>query len=277
MDYEESLSLLTTKPGNVKNAIIQKLSKQWPLTVKQLDHALKREYGLEVTYQAVHKALHELKRLGTLESSFNKYQLSRKWIEKIGNFTTKLGETYAKNESIDYNKDIILLKFSNWVTMGRFMGLNFKIDFPNPESKPTICNWIHVWPSVTLSTEEIQKLEQIHSQCRNYSVCPNSTPMDKLFSEWLNSVGNNSKTGQSIHLGHDYIIRGNYVGQIHYTEDFIRKISNLYENTLGPKSLDYKSLQKLATMKTSIVTVIINNSELADHLRGESLSYFNQK
>ena len=45
-----------------RETIIQILSHEWPLSTKQLHHKVKREMGIDITYQAVHKSIQEMEK-----------------------------------------------------------------------------------------------------------------------------------------------------------------------------------------------------------------------
>jgi hypothetical protein len=177
MPTEESLNLLNQKPGNVKNALVQKLSRQWPLTAKQLSNALPREFGLNITYQAVHKALNELEKENVVQKGKTGYQLDERWIHDVLQISQSIAQNYERNEPLDFDKEIIQLHFKNWISAGRFVAFDFKEQAPNPENKPIVGYFTHSWPVNTVSIEETQRVLENAKKTRK---SPTSTKRPKM-------------------------------------------------------------------------------------------------
>lgn len=267
MQNEESLNLLNQKPGNVKNALVQKLSKQWPQTIKQLDHALKREFGMDVTYQAVHKAMSQLEDEKVVEKVKEGFQLHPEWITTITKLSNQISQAYANNQVLDFEKESIQLTFPNWLSVGKFAAFRFATEYPNPENKTGVCNWIHVWPVVGLGSEEVELLQKYYFKGNYYSLCPNDTPLDRAMAEWLNKIGKKCKTGINIQLDHDYIIKGDHVLQIYYPSEFLEDMNKIYTETKSVDKLDYKKMTELVNRKVNIPAVILKNPALTEQLR----------
>src|SRR3989344_7743488 len=81
-----------------KDKIISILSKQWPLTSKEIFERLKREYAQETTYQAAHKTIQELVNENILEKDGNKYGLSKIWIMSNQQFFAETAKLYQNNK-----------------------------------------------------------------------------------------------------------------------------------------------------------------------------------
>lgn len=275
MQNEESLNLLNQKPGNVKNALVQKLSKQWPLTLKQLDHVLKREFGMDVTYQAIHKAMSQLEDEKVVEKVKSGFQLHPEWIQNITKLSNQISQAYANNQVLDFEKEIIQLNFSSWLNAGRFGAFTFKTECPNPQKKPIVTCWLHVWPVSTVSAEESkQLLEQVRNGHDLYCLCPNNTPLDQLFADWIGKMGRKNILGANLNLNHDYIIVGDHIAQIYYEEKFRKKIDSFYKKNTDIKNIDYQKMQELATERTNIQAIVIKNAQLAERLRNEGILLF---
>ena len=274
---EESATLLAKKPTNAKAAIIKKLSHSWPITAKAMTLVLQREFGIEITYQGVHKALTQLEEEKIIERGEKGYQLRSGWIKSIITLSRQIEHNYSNNESLDFEKEITQKSFDNWISMGRFLIFVFKVDCPNPENKPLICNWIHVWPVMTFSSEEIKRIEELHQKVPHYHLSPNNTLFDQTLSEWIQKMDlKYSKTGVDIRLQSDIIVNGDFIAQIFYPDEFQKIINIFYAKTTDMKNLNFTLLQKIATQKTEIRVVIIKNSELADQIRKQSIAFFSK-
>lgn len=275
MTNPEDLSLLAQKPASVKNAVIKKLSTQWPLTTKQLHHALTREQGINTSYQAVHKALTQLEEEKVVEKEPNGYQLNTDWIQKIAKLSNQINTNYETGFALDPKKEITQFAVSNWLNMARFIAFTFSLQYPNPENKPSICNWTHVWPIVGLSSEEVKILQESFQKEKHYSLCPSDTAVDKGLADWLNKIGKKCQTGTPISLDHDYMVKGDHICQVYYTQEFSKKINEIYKSVKNFEKIDYAKLTELINEKTKIQIIIIKNKELADEIREITVSYFN--
>lgn len=273
---EESATLLAKKPTNAKAAIIKKLSHSWPITAKAMVLVLQREFGIEITYQGVHKALTQLEEEKIIEKGEKGYQLDQSWIQSVSQISQSIAQNYSQNEPLDFNKEIIQLKFNNWVNAGRFGAFTFKDEFPNPEGKPIITCWMHVWPVSTVSAEESRQLVAQAEREKGglYCLCPNNTPLDQLFADWIGKLGRKNILGANYQLNHDYIIKGDYIAQVYYEEEFRTKIDKFYKKNTDLKNIDYHKLQEIATEKTEIQIIVIKNKELAQQLREAVFNHF---
>ncbi len=82
--------------GKVKDAIVNVLGNEWPLSLKEIYFAVVRDYSLSVSQQAVHKALKKLVENKVLAKHERKYCLNLKWIREIKQFGTNLEEAYTQ-------------------------------------------------------------------------------------------------------------------------------------------------------------------------------------
>lgn len=278
MSAEETLPNLHRNPKSAKNAIVQKLSTQWPLSAKQLSNALQREYALNISYQAVRKALQELEKEHVVEKNTKGYQLDERWIKDILQISQSIAQNYERNEPLTFDQDVVQLHFNSWVNMGRFGAFTFKDECPNPEGKPIITAWMHVWPVSTVSAEESKKLvAQAKRESGLYCISPNNTPLDQLFADWISKLGRQNKLGAKIAMDHDFVIRGDHIAQFYYESEFWKKLDAFYKENTDIKHIDYQKLQELATEKTNIHVVVLRNKELAEAKRKEILAMFKKK
>ena len=97
---------LNEKGKTVKAIIVQIISREWPLKTKQLHQLLKKEHGMSVTYQAVHKAANQLVQEGVLRKEEKGYQMDEKWIGKIENTSKNIALNYSENKKFNFEKEI---------------------------------------------------------------------------------------------------------------------------------------------------------------------------
>ena len=94
--------LLVTSPGQVngegkvKDAIVNVLRNEWPLSLKEIYFAVVKHYSLAVSHQAVHKALKKLVENKVLVRQERKYCLNIEWIREVKQFGTSLEKVYTQ-------------------------------------------------------------------------------------------------------------------------------------------------------------------------------------
>ena len=93
---------IPTKDSSTKKLIIEILSSEPPLSLNIICNQLRKRYGINLTYQAVHKAIKELTDEGILQKEKKDYKLSIDWINEIEKYSKKLKESYLKKEKVPY-------------------------------------------------------------------------------------------------------------------------------------------------------------------------------
>lgn len=91
------LDMGKTKKRNTREAIIQILSNEFPLTIKKVYNHVKKEYKLDITYQAVFKLINEMLEDGILEKSDREYKLNLVWISSVHSEVAKIESNYFKS------------------------------------------------------------------------------------------------------------------------------------------------------------------------------------
>ena len=82
--------------GKVKDAIVNVLGGEWPLSLKEIYFAVVKQYSLDVSCQAVHKALKLLVESNVLVRQEKKYCLNIEWIRNVKSYGVMLEEAYSK-------------------------------------------------------------------------------------------------------------------------------------------------------------------------------------
>ncbi len=268
MNNEDSLSLLTPKPGNVKNAIIQKLSRQWPLTIKQLDHALKREFGMNVTYQAVHKVIKQLENEKVIEKTKNGLQLNLAWVEGIQKFTKKIKQEYSAETIFDPRKDVNELTFPTFLDTAKFIIHTFEEMVSNPEKKSGICIFRYAWPIIGANEEDFEQLHKSVRETLHYCVINSDMPMDHIFGEALIKLGKKVKYGIDCSIDYDIIAKGDYVAHVFFPKDFRNSLSKVYKRVKTIQELDLENFfSEVVSKKTTIKVIVVHSKELATIFR----------
>jgi len=98
LDMIELASLCSWKEDSVKGSIIQILAEEWPLTVKEIFQKTKQDFGKDVSYQAVHKAVQELVLRKVLSEETRTYLINPLWLQEIETFASLTLDKYSENQ-----------------------------------------------------------------------------------------------------------------------------------------------------------------------------------
>ncbi len=86
MKPQPLLSPFSSSRGNVRDLIIEVLSRAWPLNGREIYRAMKRDLPTKVTYQGVHKALKQLLEEDMVVQEDRKYKLNMNWAREMKKF-----------------------------------------------------------------------------------------------------------------------------------------------------------------------------------------------
>ena len=79
------LEMGKTKKRGVREATISILSREFPLSIRKVYNKVKKEYNLDVTYQAIFKTIKGMLDDNILEKSEKEYKLNINWIKQLEN------------------------------------------------------------------------------------------------------------------------------------------------------------------------------------------------
>lgn len=82
------------KKRSVRETIISILSREFPLSIKKIYNKVKKEYNLNVTYQAVFKIIKEMIEDNILEKFDKEYKLNISWIKELENEISIIKKNY---------------------------------------------------------------------------------------------------------------------------------------------------------------------------------------
>lgn len=266
---------LSGRKPSVKDSIITLLSVSWPLNAKKIQFLLRKERGISVSYQAVHKSLIELEEHKIVIRTGDDYQLGQDWVEKLYQFSQQLNLNYSIKSIPSGKNGLINLQFNSFSELEQFVLWKYTITFPNPEHKPNIIIWNHVWPGVGLSASDYDQLEELMKGTKVYAVCKGKTKLDKIWAKWLNKIGMKIKLGVEVSALYDIVIRGDYVFQVFLDKKLLQHMDETYVNVKNARSVDLNDwIQTFTKKKSNINACIIQNAELADQLRKRVQTYF---
>ena len=272
------------KPKTVKDAIVSILSKEWPLTARRIYIKVK-SLDLDVTYQAVHKALNELVTEEITKKEENKHKLSEAWIEKIKEFGIKIDLLY-KGEMKGSLENVIstgygIFGFVTVLDLYRFileMIIFFEEFYERPKYPGVVC-FSHMWWALLGSEKEQEQFKKAASwKTGVFFACSGETGADKMLARFYESVkGTNVRVKVGVYCPNEYemFIVEDYLVHIYLPEEIKKIFDSTYRNFKLGSSSDFQKLyENILFKKTEINVTIQRNPKLAEMIRSKVLGHF---
>src|SRR3989338_1432783 len=215
-----------------KSAIIQILSQDWPLSMKQVFFALRKRSSKSITYQAVYKSAKELLAEGVLSKHENQYMINTLWLEKSAEFIGGLQEAYG--EEIGLTRKIQELNFPSLNELWDFMLSKLNTGFFG-ESKEVYIQ-LRRFFLFPMSKEDISRLKEFALGKKVYVMCVSNSTIDKLAAGFLRSLGAKVITGIECARPTNIMVIGNCVISFYVLgEKERREISEYYKKAKDMK------------------------------------------
>ncbi len=259
------------KGKSTQELIIEILSNEWPLTTKQIFNKLKRNYGTNISYQAVHKHLKEMIEEKTLTKNEKEFMLSYSWVKKTSDYGKKL-ETLLKETKRESGSTLIIL--NSLVEAGKFVVNDFLGTAPekhfNPENKDSVCLFNHAWPIIGASQEDHERMKKILSETTHYNICAHSTFLDRITCDYVEKLGKKVALNKKFSAKIDTFVEGDYIMQAYPPRELENEMDRLYKKVKTEKDFDMKEMFEFGSKNYEIKIIIFKNQKLADSLREEA-------
>jgi hypothetical protein len=172
---------------NTKSRIIEILGRAWPLSAKKIYNALKKDYRLGITYQAVHIALNEFLERGIVSREGREYMLSPAWIERMSSDFNALVENYTKANRIQKAKEFQELNFATLADAWDFLLSKANTGFFGVSD---VC-YIQIARlfAAPLSSRHILAIREFTGKTKTTLLCRRNGVIEKLVANYLNKLG----------------------------------------------------------------------------------------
>ncbi|MBU2100289.1 hypothetical protein KKG83_03830 [Candidatus Micrarchaeota archaeon] len=268
-----------TKEESIRNKIIEVLSENWPLTAKQIYIKLQRNYGVSVSYQAVHKQLKQMIEEKMLSKKKTEYCINKEWIEKIQKNTELIAEKIKGNVKginfIEMNEgDSVNLSFNGILDLGWFL-IDKIMKAPNPEKKPGLSLWRFCYSLVGLDEKHLTGFKEACEINDWHMLIEEENEADKMFGITLKEYGvkeiKYGIKGCATKLS-DKMIIGDYIAEIIYSKGFRKlwEIQNRLPKQLAKLNLG-KHIQLMRLPQPKMTVILTKNKKMAEEYRKEYL------
>ena len=278
-----SASYVYSKPSSVKDVIVLILSDKWPLSAKEIHLNVSRTYGMNVSYQAVHKSLLELEEENVLDKYSKNYSLSKNWIFNKKEFFENLNSRHSKSMGkydIDPNfNSIIEWKFDDYsalaVTLADIFAKRLLVGNSLVGGVAVVR---HAWWPLEFRFVDLKLLRKMIENNPTTNVLVRyDTSLDRwAVKEYLKCGFAGVKTSIKFDdYDNDVVVHGDSVMVIDYSDDTKKILDNFYQNTSNLADL-FKEYTKnmLLRKKMDIKVKITKDPQMAEILRNKMLSYF---
>ncbi|MDO8634314.1 MAG: hypothetical protein Q7K34_03410, partial [archaeon] len=234
------LPRLLPNGGSTREKIVSVLSIGKPLTAKEIFNGLKKEFGFNGSYQAVHKTLVELEKQMVLKKTSEGFVIDSNWVDNLIAFSQSLKNFPIKQKEI--TEGTVSLTFNSFIEFGVFLINTYYGNHSfNPERKPCVCFWNHTYPVTGIGEAEYNNCLEIFTYAEHYGVARENTVADRFFSECLEKMNKKCATGKDFSSKNDIFVNGDYVLEAFFAPNTAQEMEKIYSET---RQTNGKDLQK---------------------------------
>lgn len=276
MSIQIILPELGVEKSSTKDAVISVLSYEWPLPTKKIFNRINRNYGLSVSYQAVHKTLNKLTEEKIISKEKEGYSISPEWINLLKKYTEELIEKRLKEKQniIDVlregNADLCFNSVSQVD--------NFLFDFIEKlglqKERPLCFYWRHSWIPLFFAKESYSKAKDIASNTTSYALIEQNTPIDKWCEKFYLSHGMNFRIGVKLFYSTNFLSYKDYVVQVFYSKKLMDSLTKNFSAIKEIEDINIDDIFQLLEKKAVIPVTVNKNPLLAQQLNNRIMSYF---
>ncbi len=249
------LPIFDEKHTSTRDKIINVLATTPGLNTKIISNTLKKQYALNVTYQAIHKTLKQMVEEGILLFTGKSYEINQEWIKQMKLFANKL--TTSKNEEefsqdFDYEELIntketrkIILKTREefdkfYFNIRKHLTLNLlKL---NLSERIIFRNFWHLYYPLVHPNEEKELLDLVKKvRAKSYTFVIGDTPLDEWASKLYKNTSDTILLGEVIASTNMIFIYGNILMDVYYDYKMIEHFDTIFNSI---KSIDSLNLDK---------------------------------
>lgn len=268
--------------NSTKEKIIELLSYNWPLSLRKIYYLLKKE-GITITYQAVHKAIHQLLEDNKLKKTDEGYIINLIWIKGIHDKTEIIRVNYfSKKRSFlttgnTGKEEIQTFIFTTWFDLEKYLYYLQKKTLKSSIDKRSICvHHHHEWRPLFYLRAEYNWIVKLQSLGYDmYTICAGKTILDKWSKKFYESLGNKLLMGISLNGPSELIVFSDLVIEVYIPFEILEKFDNYLKKIKSIEELDHTWLIKNIFEKEIEIKVVVHKDKtLSDEVRKHIMSHF---
>ncbi len=260
-----------------KDVIVSLLAYEHPLNAKEIHAKAKRRFGLNISYQAVHKSLNELLEEKIIQKTKKEYELNLNWINSLKKFTEQLLSKDDNKSTVleAISKGVSNLYFDDLASVDKFL-LSAGDTITDKEKKPLYFYWFHSWTPLFFSKEGYSKMVNLAQKTNLFVLIKEDNLLDRWCKERLKQFNQkNFKLGVKDMNIPEFLVYEDYVFQVFYPKKIIEEVNKEFNKIKKVEDIDIDKLYtKVFEKKVGIPVIINKNSILAEQLKEKVKSYF---
>lgn len=271
---------------NLKNLVFSILSHEYPLKLIELTNLIRRRYGRYVTFQAVRKAVLELKEESVLIQTEKDFQINVEWLRKSKEVIDKLNEELVSKKNKASSTDSL----GGEVSVFTFDTLNSAMKFWqglidswfNKFKKgdyPVNCYQAgHIWEVLLHLEQEDKIMGQMKKKgIKSYAIISSNTILDRNIAKFYNKIGikttiSRSQSGfdKSYYVG----TYGDMIVHTNYPKELVAQLDGFFTKNKSLEGLDISELSRIVNRKNKVKITVIKNLEMAKQINKTILDKF---
>ena len=269
---------LNSKPQNTKDAVISILTSNWPLSLRQIFFALKKNYHYNSSYQAVFKAVNELLERKVLVRKGKEYEINIDWVKKLQSFTDIVETNYYAYGRMNrlsgikdskQAKDLLVMNFETVFDAEKYLYYLMKNELFKTKSDKICYHTNSEWRPIFYLRSEYNYYKRLMKRGHKfYFLCSSSSQMEKLCVKFYDILGVDYKFVKQ-KFASDVLVFGDYFIQIFIPADLKQETKKL----LLKKDL-MELLTSVLEKKSDIRVVITKDAALASEIKKQTLKEF---
>lgn len=231
---------------------------------------------MNITYQAVHKALLELENEHILTKHENAWQLNPAWLDSQENFIRQTRQKYAGNKNkynIDLNYDgPQVFEFDNFTDVCVETAKLFMNQKLAQHKEPFYCIMEYGWWPLKFKFEHLELLRNMIVSCPNtVGVIQKKTNYSNWIVKQYERIGGiQAPIGTDMQINEDIFVQGDYIIQVNISSDGKKIIDKLWKKW---KNLEdcFREFGLKKEPKMEIRVIVTKNPTMARFMREQIL------
>jgi len=264
--------ILSAKPENPKEMVIQSLLNKSPLTAKEIFNECSKQFNYNSSYQAMHKTIKEMESESIIAKENSKYSISIAWVKDKKKIFSEL-ETQIQGKSKS-EKEIKVINCKTYHEFGRTLLELFANEVDQNISNDACSFQNHLWWIFTLQKDEYYWFKKLGiTKC--LMACKGNSLVDKFTATAYRTIGHIVKLNVDYESNCDIVVSDDRVYQIYFpdqTKEMMKKATTEIKNSIDAFIKEYP--EQMFQEKGTIKIVILKDRELADQFRKDIKKFF---
>ncbi len=269
---------------NVKDLVFTILSKEYPLRIIDLMSLIKKRYGKSVTFQAVRKAVLELKKEGVLMQEDKRFLINKDWVmetkKELDLLYTGLTEENPQPKNIDSIKgEVSVFSFDSLGELMKFWQSIIDDWFENFKEGDLNVNayqGAHGWEGLLYADKEKVMMSGLKKKgIKSYALSTGNTPLDKYVWKFYAKAGLKvgfSPSSSSFDKSYYVATYGETIVQAKYPEEIVKALDKFFKKNKSIEKMDLSELSDIINKKISIKLTVIKEVSMAKQINKSIIS-----